>query len=112
MEKQFFAVDAGMVVALAGIGITVSEHTLYLTVTPRGAVRIVPINCTTENEYTRTKEIGLLDGIEQWVRWWVYPMGKVLLPACYAVHLVGGRWEVVRPTPTATNTADLGAGLR
>ena len=38
MEKQYFAVDTNMVVALAGIGITVSEHTLYLTVTPRGAV--------------------------------------------------------------------------
>ena len=62
MEKQYFAVDTDMVVALAGIGITVSEHTLYLTITPRGACRIIPINCTTENEYTRTKEIGLLEG--------------------------------------------------
>ena len=35
MEKQFFAVDDTMVVALAGIGITVSNHRLYLTVTPR-----------------------------------------------------------------------------
>jgi hypothetical protein len=68
MEKQFFAVDNDMVVALAGIGITVTEHDLYLTVTPRGAVRIIPINCTTENEYARTKEIGLIDGIKHWVR--------------------------------------------
>ncbi len=44
MEKQFFAVDNDMVEALAGIGITVSDHTLYLTVTPRGGVRIIPIN--------------------------------------------------------------------
>ena len=68
MEKQYFAVDNDMVVALAGIGITVSEHTLYLTITPRGAYRIIPIHCTTENDYTRTKEIGLLDGEEKWVR--------------------------------------------
>lgn len=77
MEKQYFAVDTDMVVALASIGITVSEHTLYLTVTPRGAVRIVPINCTTENEYARTKEIGLLDGIEQWVRLYTDQENKV-----------------------------------
>ena len=38
MEKQYFAVDDSMVVALAGIGITVSEHTLYLTITPRGGL--------------------------------------------------------------------------
>jgi hypothetical protein len=68
MEKQYFAVDTEMVVALAGIGITVSEHTLYLTITPRGAYRIIPIHCTTENEYARTKEIGLIDGEAQWVR--------------------------------------------
>ena len=55
MEKQYFAVDTDMVVALAGIGITVSEHTLYLTITPRGAYRIVPIHCTTENEYARNR---------------------------------------------------------
>ena len=77
MEKQYFAVDTDMVVALAGIGITVSEYTLYLTVTPRGAVRIVPINCTTENEYARTKEIGLLDGIKQWVRLYTDQENKV-----------------------------------
>ena len=77
MEKQYFAVDTEMVVALAGIGITVSDHTLYLTVTPRGAVRIIPIHCATDNEYARTKEIGLLDGIEQWVRLYTDQENKV-----------------------------------
>jgi hypothetical protein len=43
MERHFFAVTDEMVEALASIGITVTNHTLYLTVTPRGAVRIVPI---------------------------------------------------------------------
>jgi hypothetical protein len=77
MEKQFFAVDPDMVVALAGIGITVSEHTLYLTITPRGAYRIVPINCATDNEYARTKEIGLLDGVGGWVRLYTDQENKV-----------------------------------
>ena len=77
MEKQFFAVDDAMVVALAGIGITVTEHDLYLTVTPRGAVKIIPVNCTTENEYTRTKELGLIDGIDQWVRLYTDQENKV-----------------------------------
>ena len=72
MEKQFFAVTDGMREALAGIGISVSDHTLYLTVTSRGAVRIVPVRHANvdgeQNEYHRTKEIGLRDGINQWVR--------------------------------------------
>jgi hypothetical protein len=76
MEKQYFAVDAEMEVALAGIGINVSEHTLYLTITPRGGVRIVPINNATDNEYTRTKEIGLRDGVERWVRLYTDPENK------------------------------------
>jgi hypothetical protein len=68
MEKQFFAVDTDMTVALAGIGINVTDHTLYLTITPRGGVKIVPINAATDNDYARTKQIGLLDGVDRWVR--------------------------------------------
>jgi hypothetical protein len=72
MEKQFFAVTPEMVAALHGIGITVSDHVLYLTVTSRGALRIVPVrlagNDGEQNEYARTKEIGLTQGITEWVR--------------------------------------------
>jgi hypothetical protein len=72
MERQYFAVTDDMVEALAGIGITVSDHTLYLTVTSTGAVRIVPVRCPDQdgdqNEYNRTKEIGLIRGAEKWVR--------------------------------------------
>ena len=72
MEKQFFAVTDEMTAALAGIGITVTAHTLYFTVTSRGALRIVPARCAgadgEQNEYNRTKEIGLRDGVEKWVR--------------------------------------------
>jgi hypothetical protein len=72
MEQQFFAVTDDMVAALAGIGITVSLHTLYLTVTSRGAVRIIPVRCPDQdgdqNEYARTKELGLVRGMKEWVR--------------------------------------------
>ena len=72
MEKQFFAANEDMKKALASIGISVSEHTLYLTVTSRGAVKIVPIRNAgkdgEQNEYARTKEMGLADGINRWVR--------------------------------------------
>src|SRR5215468_5270792 len=68
MERQFFAVTDDIVVALAGIGITVSDHRLYLIVTPRGAVRIIPINVESDNEYIRSKETGLIEGIREWVR--------------------------------------------
>ena len=72
MEKQYFAVTAEMVTALSGIGITVSDHALYLTVTSRGAIRVVPVRQANsdgeQNEYDRTKEIGLIQGIDEWVR--------------------------------------------
>jgi hypothetical protein len=68
MERQYFAVDSEMVAALASIGITVTDHTLYLTVSARGRIKIIPVNAASDNEYTRTKEIGLLDGVNGWVR--------------------------------------------
>jgi hypothetical protein len=72
MEQQFFAVTDEMVEALASIGITVTAHTLYQTVTYLGAVRIVPVRQAgidgEQNEYNRTKEIGLLKGVDEWVR--------------------------------------------
>jgi hypothetical protein len=72
MEKQFFAVTPDMVDALAGIGITVSDYTLYLTITSRGALRVVPVRQANsdgeQNEYHRTKEIGLIQAVDEWVR--------------------------------------------
>jgi hypothetical protein len=67
-ERQFFAVTDDMVVALAGIGITVTDHRLYLIVSPEGAVRIVPINVESENDYDHTRERGLIQGMDEWVR--------------------------------------------
>jgi hypothetical protein len=72
MERQFFAVTSDMVENLHGIGITVSDHLLYLTITSRGAIRIVPVRQANadgeQNEYHRTKEIGLVQAIDEWVR--------------------------------------------
>jgi hypothetical protein len=92
MERQFFAVTPDMVEPLAGIGITVSDHTLYLTVTTRGAVRIVPARCANadgeQNEYVRTKEIGLMQAIDEWVRLYTdqenrcYKVFPALAPIC------------------------------
>ena len=72
MEKHYFAVTPDMVEPLAGIGISVTDHALYLTITSRGAVRIVPVRQANsdgeQNEYDRTKEIAMLQAREQWVR--------------------------------------------
>jgi hypothetical protein len=72
MDRQYFAVTSDMVEALSGIGISVTDHTLYLTVTTRGAIRIVPVRQANadgeQNEYARTKEIGLVQAIDEWVR--------------------------------------------
>jgi hypothetical protein len=71
-EQQFFVVSADMVEALNAIGITVADHTLYFTVTPRSAYRICPVRQANadgeQNEYNRTREIGLIRGIDEWVR--------------------------------------------
>ena len=61
-----------MVAALNGIGISVSDHALYLTITSRGAIRVVPVrqanNDGEQNEYDRTKEIGLVQAMNGWIR--------------------------------------------
>jgi len=84
MDKHYYAVSDNMVAALAGIGISVSDHTLYLTCTARGAVAIVPVRCADadgdRNEYSRTKELGLLRGLDEWVRLYVDQKNK-----CYEV---------------------------
>ena len=98
MEKQFFAVDDGMVTALAGIGITVADHCLYLTVTPRGGLKIIPIHCASDNDYSRTKEMGLLEGTKQWVRLYTDQENKVykVFPAP-AGRFADPIWPVLKP---------------
>jgi hypothetical protein len=72
MERQYFAVDPNMEESLSAIGINVTDHVLYLTITTRGAYRIVPVRQANadgdQNEYHRTKEIGLMQAVNEWVR--------------------------------------------
>jgi hypothetical protein len=72
MDRHYIAVADSMIRPLKDIGITVTEHLLYLIVTPRGGLRIIPIcgpNADGEmNEYARTKEAALIDGMDGWVR--------------------------------------------
>lgn len=72
MEKAFFAVASNMIEPLAGIGIMVTEHTLYLSVTPQGSFRVVPVRCANaegeRNSYDSTKEIGMTRALTEWVR--------------------------------------------
>src|SRR5262249_18412557 len=72
MEKYFIAVAPNMIEPLSGIGITVTDHVLYLIITPRGGLQIIPIrgpNAEGEvNEWARTKEAALIDAIDGWVR--------------------------------------------
>jgi hypothetical protein len=85
MDKHYCAISPDMVEALTGIGITVSDYTLYLTVTSDGAVCVVPIRLAPEdgeqNEYDRTKEIGLLQARDVWVRLYTDLRNK-----CYKVY--------------------------
>jgi hypothetical protein len=102
MEKQFFAVSNDMVEVLAAIGITVTDHTLYLTTTARGAVKIVPVRQAgpdgEQNEYARTKELGLVQGMREWVRLFTDQENH-----CYRVYpAVAGRfpdpvWPELKP---------------
>ena len=75
MEHQYFVVTPDMVEPLNSIGITVSDYTLYLTVTPRGAFRIIPVRGVNsegvQNEYDRTREIGLVQAVDEWKRLYV-----------------------------------------
>jgi len=75
MDRHYIAVAPNMVEPLASIGITVTDHTLYLIVTPRGGLRIIPVRCPNaegeQNEWDRSKEKALIDGIDEWVRMYV-----------------------------------------
>lgn len=72
MERHFFAVTPDMIEPLSSIGITVSDCALYLTITAGGAHRICPVRQADsegdQNEYDRTREVGLVQGMDEWVR--------------------------------------------
>ena len=73
MDHQYIAVSPDMVEPLASMGITVTDHILYLTITPTGVLRIIPVmgpdpETGDQNEYHRTREMALIDGIDGWHR--------------------------------------------
>jgi hypothetical protein len=72
MDVHFVAVMPHMIEPLAGMGITVADHTLYLIITEEGGFRIIPVrgpNSEGEvNEWDRTKEMSLLAGVDGWAR--------------------------------------------
>ena len=93
-----------MVEALSGIGITVGDYMLYLTVTSDGAVCVVPIRLAPEdgeqNEYDRTKEIGLLQARGVWVRLYTDLRNK-----CYKVY-PGASWTLQRADVAGTEARE------
>jgi hypothetical protein len=103
MEQQFFSATDEMVEALASIGISVSLHTLYLTKTASGAVKIIPVRCPDadgdQNEYNRTKEIGLERGIHEWVRLYTDLENKVykVYPAPDPERYADPIWPELKP---------------
>jgi hypothetical protein len=72
MDKHFIAVMPHMIEPLAGMGITVTDHVLYLTVTPEGGLRVIPVrgpNMEGErNDWDATKEAALIEAIDGWYR--------------------------------------------
>jgi hypothetical protein len=80
MDKHFIAVDPCMIETLHNLGISTAEHTIYLIISPRGALRAIPVRRAgedgTQNEWDRTKEIALLDGVGAWHRMFVDKGGE------------------------------------
>jgi len=72
MDNHFIAVMPNMVEPLASMGITVADHTIYLTITPSGGLRIIPVRCPDaegeQNEWDRTKETALIEAMDAWKR--------------------------------------------
>jgi hypothetical protein len=72
MDHQFIAVMPNMVEPLAAMGITVTNHTLYLILTELGGLRIIPVRGPNaegeQNQWDRTKEQALIKGIDGWYR--------------------------------------------
>jgi hypothetical protein len=72
MDKHFIAVMPNMIEPLSGMGIVTADHTLYLTVTPEGGLRIIPVRGLNvegeQNEWDRTKEKALIEAMDGWFR--------------------------------------------
>jgi len=83
MDRHFIAVMPNMIEPLASIGITVTDHILYLTITPEGGLRIVPVRGPNaegeQNEWDRTKEMALIEAMNGWVRMYTDKVNKAYM---------------------------------
>src|SRR5262249_39068233 len=72
MDKHFIAVMPDMIEPLASMGITASDHTLYLTLSAEGGLRVIPVRGQDlegeQNEWDRTKEKALIQAMDGWYR--------------------------------------------
>lgn len=72
MDTEYYAVAKAMIEPLAAIDIETATYALYMIITREGAVRWVPVRQEgadgSQNEWNRTKEIALAQGVKRWVR--------------------------------------------
>lgn len=72
MDRHYIAVLPHMIEPLANIGITVTDHTLFLIVTEDGGLRIIPVRGPNvegeQNEWDSTKQTALIKAIDAWHR--------------------------------------------
>lgn len=72
LDQKYYAVDPRMTAVLTSIGIAYAPHTLYLVLTSKGALRVIPVRCPDadgdRNEYASTKEFALRQSEDGWVR--------------------------------------------
>jgi hypothetical protein len=72
MDTKFYAVDPRMAEALFSIGIAFAPHTLYLIMTTKGAIRVIPVRCPdadgARNDYASTKELAFREAEDGWLR--------------------------------------------
>jgi hypothetical protein len=115
MEKAYFAVAKDMIQPLESIGISVSDHALYLTTTSGGATRVVPVRQASsdreQNEYDRTKELALVQAVDEWVRLYTDEKNK-----CYKVFPAHpGRfseplWPELKDAKGSSENSAIGSG--
>jgi hypothetical protein len=72
LDKSFVIVDPCMVAPLEAIGITVGDFRLYLIISPKAALRIIPVRGMDQegnvNAWSETMGHALIDGRDHWVR--------------------------------------------
>ena len=72
LDQKFYAVHPAMAEALRSIGIAFATHSLYLIMTSKGAIRVIPVRCSdadgARNDYAATKEIALREARDIWLR--------------------------------------------